>query len=983
MVQVMGKRFLTLILTVILLAGLNAQTVNYKKLLKSKKLIISKKYSTTGAVKIVDDKGMKAPGVLRMTNKGVDERYIGFNFRVPSKIVSSMKNKAMRFRIYVKKISGNAKLSFRMRAFKNNGKSWRFIMDSPLVYFKGKKGEWTLMELRFRIPPNDEIDIVDFQTGFRPASASDVVEYLIDEPLLEAVEEKAQTTIASQLMSYVSQKNPGELPIIKNGKASAVIVTEKNPSVCVKYAVEELNKHIELCTGARLPVITDAEKYKGNTIHIGKTKLTERFCVSPDSLPPDNWIIRKVGNALLISGGDNKSNLNPVSRAAVPFGTLYGVYEFLERFMKVRWYWPGSLGTVAPLKKNLILNDINLRGAPSYQTRFCFYAVPKDPDISKDETWKWWRRQRWGGIGGSPIGMHSFNSWPKRFAKTHPEYFAIQTDGKAMTKAHSEGSGHVCMSNPEVLKQTVQDKINYFQKYKWARYSPVMPGDSNGLFYCRGAKCQSKVGGRSASGTYSNAVWSYVNKVAAEVQKNSPGRFITCCAYSGYRDVPDFPLLPNVAVTLCFGGSGLPNNIYKPEGKKEYVAIISSWEKTGANLYAWDYWDSPRRKKGTNGAPAIFPHAIKEYFLLDYGRVKGHVIELCEIDSNGVAGHNWADWIYDSLNVYVGMRLLWDINANVDNILNEFYTEFYGPAAPWIKKFYTQMEQAYANPNTKGGPDFKWYWETVWVKTYPADFVKKVMGHLREAVKATKGKEPYHARAKKTLQGFIPFERISRKFSGIKGDNEKKLTVPPAGKAPVIDGKANDKCWGNSIKTRKFIDSFKMYDLKSNTEAKLCFDDKNLYILFKAGFPLGSKLKLDLPSGSRDRFVWTDESCELFLIQGNKKYQFLISPNNALLDLFQVDIRKKYNLNETLKWNCAGIKYDTKINKDNWTAEVAIPFESLDLIKPSKDNPWKINFTRNYYYRKGSSQWQCELSCWSPTFGSFHNVNYFGTLYLK
>jgi hypothetical protein len=173
-----------------------------------------------------------------------------------------------------------------------------------------------------------------------------------------------------------------------------------------------------------------------------------------------------------------------------------------------------------------------------------------------------------------------------------------------------------------------------------------------------------------------------------------------------------------------------------------------------------------------------------------------------------------------------------------------------------------------------------------------------------------------------------------------------------------------------------------MYDLKADTNVMLLYDEKFLYLLFTAFFPKGHVLKTDLPDGSRDRFVWSDESCEIFLTQGHKKIQFLISPDNSLLDNYQADCRKKFKLEETLKWNCEGIKYATKVEANKWMAELAIPLKSLDLEFPGKENPWKVNFTRNFYYKKNkdSEQWQNELSCWSPTFGSFHNVERFGEL---
>ena len=153
--------------------------------------------------------------------------------------------------------------------------------------------------------------------------------------------------------------------------------------------------------------------------------------MTPDQIAPDSWLVRRVNSAIIISGGDNKHNINPVSglygAALTPFGTLYAVYEFLERQLGVRWYQPGKLGTVAPKTSNISAGDINWTGKPSYSARFTWGALIKDDkDISAQDCIAWNRRMRRGCAGGSPIGMHSFNKWPERFAASHPEYFAIQ-----------------------------------------------------------------------------------------------------------------------------------------------------------------------------------------------------------------------------------------------------------------------------------------------------------------------------------------------------------------------------------------------------------------------------------------------------------------------------------------------------------------------------------------------------------------------------
>src|SRR5207247_2729133 len=44
---------------------------------------------------------------------------------------------------------------------------------------------------------------------------------------------------------------------------------------------------------------------------------------------------------------------NPLSTHNVHSGPLFGVYEVLDRYLGVRWLWPGELGTFVPRKSTI------------------------------------------------------------------------------------------------------------------------------------------------------------------------------------------------------------------------------------------------------------------------------------------------------------------------------------------------------------------------------------------------------------------------------------------------------------------------------------------------------------------------------------------------------------------------------------------------------------------------------------------------------
>ncbi len=707
---------------------------------------------TQGAVTLDEGEFVTEKPSLRLDCSKTKDAVIGLGCYIHPDKVAAYRGRSVVFRVQVKWLSGRGDLTLQMRA---SGEKVAGTIAQQ-VKCRVEPGQWVPLELRAVVPPMAEANIVNFMVWLSNSSEPAVM--LVDEPEIALAESLPAAAVPGGFAAYEAT-GAEPLALVRDGRPVAGIVVGETRSQTLDYALRELQEHLKLATGTELPVLSDGQPAGGPTIHLGATALSERLGLAPRFLAPDHWLVRRVGDALLLSGGDAEQAVDPAGNALAPCGTLYAVYEFLERVVGVRWYWPGELGRVVPERRTLEVGPVAWQGAPSYNTRFAFYSNPSDEDFTVRDSRVWWRRMRWGGLKGSPIGMHSFNAWPKRFGQAHPDWFALQRNGQ---RASQDPGGYVCFSNPEVLAQTVADVRAFFDAHPAVRYATVMPGD--GDFECHCEQCQAQ--GQPDSpreGRWSRLVWSFVNKVAARIHESHPERVITCCAYSMYRQPPaDVHLLPNVAVTLCT--NYLPY-VWRPNTKSGYLAELDAWAATGADIYVWDYWYA-RRQSGTHGAPSLFPRAMKEWFALEGGRVKGRVIELCEFYADGRSSHDWADWRLDALDMYVAMRLMWDLDQDIEALLSDYHRDLYGPAASLMRRFHDELEAAWSATGNKGGADASWDWSTCWLKTYPPELVARTMGLLREAEQMTRGQEPYHQRVARTLAGFLPFEAASRRYTG-------------------------------------------------------------------------------------------------------------------------------------------------------------------------------------------------------------------------
>ena len=96
------------------------------------------------------------------------------------------------------------------------------------------------------------------------------------------------------------------------------LVTGKKPSRLEKTASEELQFFYQKIYGRKLTVIPESQAKGKSVIYLGNTSFAKTEGVDSSKADREEWILRSVGKNLIISGG-------------VPAGTLYGVYEVLER----------------------------------------------------------------------------------------------------------------------------------------------------------------------------------------------------------------------------------------------------------------------------------------------------------------------------------------------------------------------------------------------------------------------------------------------------------------------------------------------------------------------------------------------------------------------------------------------------------------------------------------------------------------------------
>ena len=779
--------------------------------------------------------------------------------------------------------------------------------------------------------------------------------------------------------------------LTENGQSSYDIVIRPGAPQVTKYAAEELKTYLKKVAGADVTILKEKASgrkaiYVGTHPALPKTKEfdpaqykgKERFRIA--ELPSGD---------LSIMGADCDSD--PVGRKGGDMGLLFGTYEFIERFLGVRWYTPGEFGeTFDPLKK------VEVAGLPVDQTPVYFaraYWPFKWNEFTERESLIFNRRVRaFGSRSGS--ANHTMQDFYFPYHETRPDFFALRLDGKREfggfrpgTKPEERrwaGYPQFCLTNPDFVKAYCDAIDAWYAKDPkakfWKNMHPdeyfvyVMPDDCFNLNQCHCENCQKMISTKPRA-EMSNLVFSFVKQVAEHVQKKYPDKQVLTNPYEQYYYPPDFALPDNVIVSIC------ADPYFLFYGSKRYrdsfEKTLKMWSEKAKNVTIWHYY-LPYR----DVYPYQMPHIADSWYRA-YPQIRGCFIELNDTHLAGeLAGREMKvnpaykgektvpDLGQSYLTFYFTMKAMWGAPMNVDEELDLHYNRFYGPAAPEMKRFFGLLIDRWENvKSTQGnveGMFAKFSGKELYEEIYTAEVMDNLEAAIAEAEKKVPADSVYAKRLawirKSHFNDFVKIARAYQRNAKLSGDTV--LTVS-RGNPPVIDGKLDDPFW-QGLPEYSFRLANAPLPPRYETKFKMGFrEDGNLYIGVHASDP--DILTAKLICKDRDTAVYNDDSMEFFFRTDDMPAKALrnITVNQ---DGVILDYEKFGKIDRT--WNSAA---EIKVFRGEkfYSLEMAVPLAEIG-IKSSAVNPiLRMNICRNK--RSGVGQ-NYEQSCWIPVYGNFHNV---------
>ena len=504
-------------------------------------------------------------------------------------------------------------------------------------------------------------------------------------------------------------------------KNAEVVVAPKAPDVTM-FAAEEMTNFLSQVLGAAVPLVTAPTDGKVAVV-VGTNGWSAAAGVDPSKLKRDGFVIKcdpKAKRIYVAGCDDPKYGLrNAVARQPPdPWGStayerasVFAVYDFLERYAGVRFYFPGEIGTVVPHRSKIEVPAGEVKNEPDWRCRIIFSAefgewldsIPQN-EVNRLSHLEQLRLRHQTESFNSCHGQYWMNL-ARRFGETHPEYFTMKSDGSRLnnpsgTAGHSTNQ-HLCQSS-KVWDEMYEDAKSYFlgeppekrgalrgfddkAKVDWGgycryrKYYDVMPNDAHPKCQC--PECQAWYAkAPDAKFAASELVWSQTAKLANRLKADGIPGTILQAAYANYRAIPSIDIPDNVIVSLCLAGPYASGS--KERLQSEFDEVRAWSDKVGGRLWMWTYVGKFKSAKlNFDDVPNTTPWAVANYMK----KVAPHVL--------GVFPQPYSDrFIYHYLDFYIYSRIAWDNDCDADAILSEHFRLMFGKGAAAMEKLFRALE---------------------------------------------------------------------------------------------------------------------------------------------------------------------------------------------------------------------------------------------------------------------------------------------------
>ena len=450
-------------------------------------------------------------------------------------------------------------------------------------------------------------------------------------------------------ITFLSSVATGQTPrsnmitIADEGKAKLPIVIGAEADETVQHIAADLSHYLEQISGATFEVV-EGNGAKGIVLGVpgNLSELSRKFEFGKGPFERDHYEIVSTNDGLYLIGATS---------TAVEFAVWDLLHEFGYRF-----YFPSPTWEIVPKHSTLRIAVDRLEQPDFYNRSGPRGGMRLALQPWSSPAWQQWQTRNRTKSSFSLSTGHSYDGILSRHRDEfdrHPDYLALR-DGQ-------RGGNKFCISNPGLRELVVRDAVVQIENNPERDSVSLDPSDGGGWCECQACR---------ELGSVSDRVVILANAAADGINKLKYGeKYIGTYAYNDHSPPPSVKVHPNVVVSLATAFI---------KGDQTFVEMLTGWSSKATLIGIRDYyglpvWHQSLPGTGTAGRPMLLAGKIREQ------HAAGARFMNAESDEA---------WGPHGLGYYIASRLLWDIDAPVEAVIDDFLTNCFGPAKEPMRKFY-------------------------------------------------------------------------------------------------------------------------------------------------------------------------------------------------------------------------------------------------------------------------------------------------------
>ena len=440
-----------------------------------------------------------------------------------------------------------------------------------------------------------------------------------------------------------------------------------------------LAEYIAKASGATLQIKRESEVKDLNMIriHVGFTRYVKEKEPQIENLGNDGFIL------------DSTNPQNIILVGLTYWSIKFAICEFLERYVGIRWLFPGAKGEDIPEQKTINIVHERLEQKPAYYSRLLSGLNGTDLHV-------WARFNRMHGNIAFHHNLYKLFS-PVKYAKTHPHFFPVQNNKRFLPDADSKECWQPCLTSDGIIEEAIKSICTYFDNNPDINSYSLGINDGGG--FCECSNCKTKKGNKVnflGVQDLSDYYFEWCNKVVKGVLLKHPNKYFGCIAYQEIATAPQqIKLDEHIMPFMTYDRLQYAD----PDLRRINLEYTQNWLKSVSNLGWYDYiYGTPY------SIPRVYFHQMAEFLKLGF-----------EIGVKAFYAEAYPN-IGEGPKFYLTLKLLWNPHADVDSILEDWYRRMVGEnAAGYLAEYYT-------------------LWEKIWVEKMPKcsyfqqDLEQKVYG---------------------------------------------------------------------------------------------------------------------------------------------------------------------------------------------------------------------------------------------------------------